>query len=127
MIRMAQAVIVEDDDVIRETLGMLLEEEGYSVVTYASGADAVAYLRQQNAPHLVLTDYLMPGMLGSEFLHQALEQWQLVQHRYIMLAARPRSLLPAAANAFLDRWHINYIQKPFDMDTLWAVINSRPN
>jgi CheY-like chemotaxis protein len=120
---MEQAIILEDDEVIRETLGMLLEEEGYRVLAYASGAEAIAYLSQQRDPHLVLTDYMMPGMLGTEFLQQALEQLHLEQHRYIMLAARPRTLLSAAANAIIDRWHIPYIQKPFDMDHLLATIN----
>lgn len=120
---MKQALIVEDDDVIRETLKMLLEDEDFHIVSYADGIHAIGYLRQQSDPHVVLTDYLMPRMMGSEFLHEALDELHLVQHRYIMLAARPRSLLAPEANALIDRWHVTYIQKPFEIDTLWGAIN----
>jgi DNA-binding NtrC family response regulator len=120
---MSKAVILDDDDGIRESLDLFLEEEGYKVITFSVGADALDYLSVQTTHHLVLTDYLMPTMSGTEFLQRAIEQCHLTQHRYIMLAARPRRLLPAEANAILTQLKIPYMEKPFDLNALLKLIN----
>lgn len=125
---MPMAIILDDDDGIRETLRILLEDEGYTVAAFAYGGDALAYLQGQTTPHLVLTDYLMPGMSGAEFLHEALIACQSIPHVYIMLAARSRFALPGDAQKVLAQWHIPFVKKPYELDALLATIDaSKPN
>jgi CheY-like chemotaxis protein len=74
-------LIVEDDSVIRETLGEILASEGYRVLYASDGADALERLRRGIHPGLILLDLMMPVMNGWEF--------RLEQMRDPRLAAIP--------------------------------------
>jgi DNA-binding NarL/FixJ family response regulator len=65
--RPARVVLVEDNDIFRETLELLLElrTEVTVVGSAASGQEAVE-LCSQLTPDVVLVDYRMPGMNGAE-------------------------------------------------------------
>jgi CheY-like chemotaxis protein len=64
-----RALVVDDDDSLRERLRGVLEKEGWQVDEAADGQEALARLREQR-PGLILLDLLMPGMDGFEFLAQ---------------------------------------------------------
>jgi signal transduction histidine kinase/DNA-binding response OmpR family regulator len=66
-------LIVDDDDVLRRQLGVLLSEEGYPVVEVANGRAAWDYLTTHTPPALVLLDLMMPVMDGWE-LHTEIER-----------------------------------------------------
>lgn len=121
---MATIVIVDDEETIRTTVQLILEEDGYNVVTFAQGTQALAYLRQQTAPCVVLTDYLMPEMMGDELLRRAHADLNTVPHRFIMFAARPQQQLSAEANEVLAQWNILYLMKPFEIDTLLDTVQA---
>jgi CheY-like chemotaxis protein len=56
---------VDDEDIPRTLRKLILEQQGYSVTTVTSAEAAIEKLA--SAPFdLVLTDQLMPGMLGTE-------------------------------------------------------------
>jgi len=59
-------VLVDDNDEVREVAREMLEELGASVFEAASGAEALAYLREGGSATLVLADYTMPQMTGVE-------------------------------------------------------------
>jgi c-di-GMP phosphodiesterase len=61
-------LIVEDNSVEAKALGLILGEEGYSVVTVANGQDALDYLARNSAPSLILLDMVMPVLDGWHFL-----------------------------------------------------------
>ena len=63
-------LVVDDDEAVRVSVGTLLEEEGYAVVTAADGRDALARLQENNGICLILLDLAMPVMDGWEFLAQ---------------------------------------------------------
>jgi DNA-binding NarL/FixJ family response regulator len=65
--RPARVVLVEDNDIFRETLELLLElrTEVTVVGSAANGHEAVE-LCTQLTPDVVLVDYRMPGMNGAE-------------------------------------------------------------
>jgi CheY-like chemotaxis protein len=67
-------LVVEDDVDIRESLVMLLELEGFSVVAARDGLEALEWLEQCGAPSLVLLDLMMPRLDGLGFL----ERWRLL-------------------------------------------------
>jgi CheY-like chemotaxis protein len=60
-------LLVEDDSVLRESLGEALRDEGWMVVTATDGAEALAATRE-HCPDLVLLDLMMPRMNGWQFL-----------------------------------------------------------
>ena len=59
----------------RETLSTLLNQEGFHVVTAATGEEAELKLRSEKPPFdLVITDLVMPGKTGMDVLKCALKQ-----------------------------------------------------
>ena len=61
-------LVVEDDEATRELLIDTLGEAGYQVRTAADGDAALALLRREGHPAVILLDGLMPGMDGATFL-----------------------------------------------------------
>ncbi|HWB33301.1 MAG TPA: response regulator [Acidobacteriaceae bacterium] len=58
-----RVLIIDDDEMSRELLCMLLEAEGLTAEAAESGADALEHLKSQSLrPAAVLTDMQMPGM-----------------------------------------------------------------
>ena len=63
----ATILFVDDDACMREVMGMILDEEGYEVITAIDGFDGLAVLRA-TTPDLIISDLHMPYMSGFEFL-----------------------------------------------------------
>jgi len=61
-----QVLIADDDPVYRGMLQQLLEQWGFEVVLASDGAEAWKVLQRENAPRLVILDWMMPGMDGYE-------------------------------------------------------------
>ena len=59
----ARVLIVDDERKNRELLEVILEAEGYLLVTASSGEEALDLVRTQ-APDLILLDIMMPGLDG---------------------------------------------------------------
>jgi CheY-like chemotaxis protein len=60
--------VIDDDDVIRESMRELLELEGFEVVAAANGREALEVVREGPRPCAVLLDMFMPVMDGWQFL-----------------------------------------------------------
>lgn len=65
-------LIVDDEEGIRESLSGILEDEGYEVMSAASGEEALDMMRE-HMPDVVLLDVWLPGMDGIETLSKAKE------------------------------------------------------
>ena len=73
----AKRILIGDDDAgIRDVLTQLLEEEGYDVVTVASGQQALDELTkpENEQPNVALLDIKMPDMDGITVMQRMLEQ-----------------------------------------------------
>lgn len=69
-----RVVIVDDDDLFRESLGLNLAEEGYEVVDFPSGDSALSYLlNEQQTADAILLDWRMPGLDGLAVLRRLRE------------------------------------------------------
>jgi two-component system cell cycle sensor histidine kinase/response regulator CckA len=63
-------LVVEDEDALREVTRRLLTRQGYQVITAANGTEAITAAHSyQGTIHLLLTDVIMPHMLGKEVAH----------------------------------------------------------
>ncbi len=65
----ARILVIDDEAAIRDSLRMILEYQGYAVMTAATGDEGVA-LVEREAPDLVFLDIKMPGMDGLEVLQR---------------------------------------------------------
>jgi len=62
-----QILCVDDEPSVRESSRLVLESEGYKVITAEDGIDALNRLAE-SIPHLIISDLRMPNMSGFEFL-----------------------------------------------------------
>ena len=64
-------LLVDDDDLVRDTLTDQLEALGHKVLTATGGTDALAILRAREAVDLMITDLSMPGIDGLTLIRKA--------------------------------------------------------
>ena len=68
----ATLALVDDDTDVREVTAAILAERGYEVIEAGSGGSALDVLDREGASvDLMLMDYAMPGMNGSEVAREA--------------------------------------------------------
>jgi two-component system, OmpR family, response regulator ChvI len=67
---MPHLLLVDDDDLFRESLGLNLIDEGYEVTSFDNGRDALAYLEQGGGADAMLLDWRMPQLTGIEVLRR---------------------------------------------------------
>jgi CheY-like chemotaxis protein len=59
-------LVVDDEEMIRESIKDILSALGYNIITAPSGKEAIAILRKHRRIHLAIVDYVMPKMNGIE-------------------------------------------------------------
>jgi CheY-like chemotaxis protein len=69
----ATILLVDDDEAVRATTGLILESMGYRVREAESGETALTLLHAMPAIDLLLTDVAMPGMSGPELARRVRE------------------------------------------------------
>jgi two-component system cell cycle sensor histidine kinase/response regulator CckA len=62
-----RVLVVEDEEIIREALGLLLDAEGYDVLFAENGREALRCLYNNSAAEIIVLDLRMPVMDGWEF------------------------------------------------------------
>jgi two-component system, NtrC family, nitrogen regulation response regulator NtrX len=117
--KQAKILIVDDDESIRTTLKAILEDEGYSVNTAASGKEAIEKT-QETAYNLALLDIRLPDIEGVELLKLMKEN--IPRTRKIMLTGYPSiQNAIAAVNKNADA----YLIKPVDIEKLLATVKDQ--
>lgn len=110
------AILVVDDDVdVRDALAAALESEGYSVLSTASGAEALEVLRSRAIARVILLDLMMPLMDGYEFRAQQQEDPTIAEIPVIVITAGA-----SVATAELDG--LTVVHKPLDLSSLLSTI-----
>jgi DNA-binding response OmpR family regulator len=114
---MSRILIVEDDERIRSSMRLALEDEGYTVDDVGSGEEAVEHFQQEPA-ELVLIDLMLPGMDGFEAC-RVLRRSSTVP--VIMVTARSDTHDVVAG---LEAGADDYVTKPFAPKELAARIRA---
>lgn len=65
---MAHILLIDDDDLLRDTVRQLLELDGHQVDEAPNGDVGLQKLRQRSGVDLVITDMLMPVMDGAQLI-----------------------------------------------------------
>jgi DNA-binding response OmpR family regulator len=102
-------LLVEDEPLVAATLSEMLEEEGFEVRTAFDGAEGLN-ASAEFAPDLIISDFMMPRMSGSEMITRLRAQGGLCP--IILMSAitnLPRDYRPA---------HNAFLQKPFSLNVL---------
>ena len=112
---------VDDDPDIRDALTMILESQGYEVVTAQDGIEALANLKAEK-PDLMILDLLMPKMDGWAVCKELQDpRWAKYRDIPILIltsvreeASRRRYELETGLELDVD----DYVEKPFSPDIL---------
>jgi len=102
-------LLVDDEKVITEVTGKLLEELGYRILTAGGGQEAVDLYRQKHAEiDLVILDMIMPGLGGSA----AFDGMKAVNPSVRVILSSGYSL-NGKAQAIMDKGVRFFLQKPY--------------
>ena len=108
--RRRQVLVVEDQELNRDILGMILEDD-YDVLFAENGAIAMEMIRDHvQTLSIVLLDLMMPVMDGFEVLRRVKEDEVLRRIPIIVLTAEKSAELQALQMGAAD-----FITKPYDM------------
>ncbi|HEY7616325.1 MAG TPA: diguanylate cyclase, partial [Terriglobales bacterium] len=114
-------LVAEDDPIFRHVLQSWLQRWNYEVTAVENGLDAWNALQQQNAPQMVLLDWMMPAMDGVELCRRIRAQEQRL-YRYIVLLTAKDDKHDVVAG--LEAGADDYLTKPFNVDELRARIRA---
>jgi two-component system response regulator PilR (NtrC family) len=109
-------LIVDDEASLRDFLTIVFEEEGWSVSTAASLADAHAALARHE-PDVVLCDLMLPDGSGIDFIREAKSNTPSIAFVMITAHTSTRSAVEA-----LKAGAVDYIAKPFDIEELKIIV-----
>ena len=113
-------LVVEDEQAIREMIGIALRNAGYECLEAVDTVQAQAAILA-HMPDLVLLDWMLPGVSGVDYARQ-LRREKLTQHLpVIMLTARTQEEDKVKG---LDTGADDYITKPFSTRELLARIKA---
>jgi PAS domain S-box-containing protein len=114
-------LVVEDEPEVRRMAERILSKSGYSVVATSDGNEALVLLRRPDqAVDLLLTDVIMPGMLGTELL-DAVEAIR-PELKVILMSGYSHEVLGPGAGA--GKHAATFIEKPFNSAELLQVVRA---
>jgi diguanylate cyclase (GGDEF)-like protein len=109
-------ILIADDSIVsRHLLEATLRKWGYEVLVACDGAEALQILEREDAPALIILDWMMPGVSGLEVC-QRIRQRGNEPYTYILLLtskSQKEDLIEG-----MDAGADDYITKPFDQNEL---------
>ena len=119
---MARVLIADDDRDVRESLTILLEMHGHSVVQAWNGRDALERLHSGPRPSLILLDLMMPVMDGWQFRRAQLGDPAVAPIPVVVISAVPEHLRRS------DELRATKVfGKPFDYDCILSMVDALPS
>lgn len=109
-------LVVDDEPDILEFLQVILEEEGYVVLTADKG-EFLAQLHKGGLPDLLLLDVLLSGQDGRAIVRHLKSQEETKHIPVIMVSAHPSAEKTAREAGAED-----FLAKPFEIDALLAKV-----
>jgi len=117
----AKILIVDDDPDILDAMTMIIESQGYQVVTARDGIEGLANLKSEN-PDLLILDLMMPKMDGFAVCKELQDpRWSKFKNVPILIltsvreeASRRRYELETGLELDVD----DYVEKPVSPDVL---------
>jgi CheY-like chemotaxis protein len=113
-----RVLLVDGNDFGRETLGRILEADGYGVLRARGGDDALRQLRREPRPGLVLLDMPPPCLDGWQLLRAQERDGKLRGIPVIVLSSIDTTALCRPFQAV-----VAHFEKPVAVDRLLAMIH----
>jgi len=118
MRRNASVLVIDDEEIMREILGTLLEREGYAVRLASSGQEGLDLARSLPFD-AVIVDVMMPGIDGLQVLDELKKHDEELPVLMVTAYASMESAISAMKKGAFD-----YITKPFKNDEVLVVLRN---
>jgi len=105
-------LVVDDEKMVRDTLGQVLVDEGYVVDVAVDGVDALDHVHAAR-PDAILLDLMMPGMNGRQFLQALRDAPEYSQVPVLIMTAVHGLEINLASIGASE-----VVEKPFNVDEL---------
>lgn len=119
-----KVLLVDDDELSRRMMGLLLSEKGYNYDTASNGLEAIEAVQSQTYG-IVLMDIQMPLMNGFEATTK-IREWE-AQGRHVPIIALTAMLIDDEVQACSRAGMDDCIAKPFSTDRLFQVLETYLN
>ena len=116
----AKVLVVEDEEALADLLRYNLEAAGYNVVHTTTGDDAEVLVAEE-APDLVILDWMLPAASGIEICRRLRARTDTRQVPIIMLTARSEE---SDRIRGLSTGADDYVVKPFSLPELMARVKA---
>ncbi|MFT6425053.1 MAG: two-component system phosphate regulon response regulator PhoB [Celeribacter sp.] len=114
-------LLVEDEPAQREVLGYNFESEGFLVTKAENGDDALMFV-DENAPDIIVLDWMLPGVSGIEICRRLKSRNETRQIPIIMLSARSEDVDRVRG---LETGADDYVVKPYSVIELMARVRTQ--
>ena len=115
-----RAIVLEDNDAVRETLSIILKLRGYEVLAFPDPGVCIAQLthesdslKEHSCCDILITDVRMPGMTGLEYLEGQKQQGCKIPNVAVMSGSWTEAELEQA-----QRLNCRVFEKPFVLEEL---------
>ncbi len=112
-------LIVDDSVSILELLKLILEQEGYKVISASDGKDALKHFTEKADIDLLLTDLHMPNMNGLELIKEVRKKAEFKYMPILFLTTETKTEIKKEAK---EAGATGWITKPFDKERLLRTI-----
>jgi CheY-like chemotaxis protein len=111
-----KVLVVEDNQDIRDAIKMVIEFEGYDVLTASNGKEALDLLSAlKTLPSLIFLDLMMPIMDGWSFAEKINQEKIFTQIPLVVISAfLNKETIPTNA--------CDYLEKPMNFDKLLSTL-----
>jgi CheY-like chemotaxis protein len=113
-------LVVDDNADVRDMLAHALEIAGYAVETARDGREALARMRREPQPRLVVLDLYMPVLDGFGVREEQLREPRLAAIPVLIYSGH-HDVRQAARRMGVD----GYFAKPFDLDEILGLVDAR--
>lgn len=118
---MAQILLVEDDELVQMLMTKVLRRSGHELLTACSGEEALEISRSsEHDLGLVISDLVMPGLSGQEWVEEAGEALTDIPVIYMSGYSEEAR---AAQGLAMDEAEV--LTKPVDIDELLNLVDRR--
>lgn len=115
----SRALVVDDNQEIRQTLARVLQSMGLSTLEASNGREALGLLEERGEVPLIISDLTMPEMDGITLLREVRRRWPDVAFMMCTGVTEVSTAVEALKHGAYD-----YLSKPFQIDEVRARVDN---
>ena len=120
MNRLSKTILIVDDDSKNIfALAATLRSRGFKIFTASSAEEAIIFLQAEPTIGIVLSDMMMPGTDGYDFIRMIRQNNHL---DHIPVIAVTAQAMPGDREKCIAAGASDYLSKPIDVDKLMAIL-----